>query len=72
MRIGEGLALTRGDVDLSNGVIKVINGKNGVSRYIPVSASLKKVLCSYAEIIDMSDENKPFFTSSYTGGPLYI
>ena len=70
MRIGEVLALTQGDVDPSNGVIKVINGKNGVSRYIPVSASLKKVLCSYAEIIDMSDENRPFFTSSYTGGHL--
>ncbi len=70
MRIGEVLALTRGDVDTSNGVIKVINGKNGVSRYIPVSDSLKKVLCDYAGTIDMSAEKRPFFTSSYTGGHL--
>ena len=70
MRIGEALALTRADVDPSNGVINVINGKNGVSRYIPVADSLKKVLHGYAEIIDMSDEEKPFFTSSYTGGHL--
>ena len=42
--------------------------KNGVSRYIPVSDSLKMVLSSYAETIDMSDEDKPFFISSYTGG----
>ena len=63
MRIGEALALTRADVDPSNGVINVINGKNGVSRYIPVADSLKKVLHGYAEIIDMSDEEKPFFTS---------
>lgn len=70
MRIGEVLALTRGDVDPINGVIKVINGKNGVSRYIPVSDSLKKVLCDYCYTIDMSDEDKPFFTSSYTGGHL--
>ena len=70
MRIGEVLALTRADVDPSDGVIKVINGKNGVSRYIPVSESLKKVLYDYAGTIDMSAAEKPFFTSSYTGGHL--
>ena len=67
MRIGEILALTRADVDPSNGVINVINGKNGVSRYIPVADSLKKILHDYAETIDMAEGNKPFFTSSYTG-----
>lgn len=67
MRIGEVLALTRSDVDPSNGVINVINGKNGVSRYIPVADSLKKILHDYAETIDMAEGNKPFFTSSYTG-----
>ena len=67
MRIGEVLALKREDVDPINGVVKVINGKNGVSRYIPVSDSLKMVLSSYAETIDMSDEDKPFFIPSYTG-----
>jgi integrase len=67
MRICEVLALTRADVDPSNGVINVINGKNGVSRYIPVADSLKKILHDYAETIDMAEGNKPFFTSSYTG-----
>ena len=67
MRIGEVLALTRADVDPSNGVINVINGKNGVSRYIPVADSLKKILHDYAETIDMAEGNNPFFTSSYTG-----
>ena len=67
MRIGEVLALTRADVDPSNGIIKVINGKNGVSRYIPVAESLRKVLLYYTETIDMSDGDKPFFISSYTG-----
>jgi len=67
MRIGEVLALTRADVDPSNGVINVINGKNGVSRYIPVADSLKIILHDYAETIDMAEGNKPFFTSSYTG-----
>jgi len=67
MRIGEVLSLTRADVNPQDGVIKVINGKNGVSRYIPVSDSLKQVLCHYAESIDMNDGDKPFFCSSYTG-----
>ena len=67
MRIGEVISLTRADVDPSNGVINVINGKNGVSRYIPVTDSLKKVLCDYSETIEMADGNKPFFISSYTG-----
>ena len=57
-------------VRLLIGVINVINGKNGVSRYIPVSESLKKVLYDYAGTIDMSAAEKPFFTSSYTGGHL--
>ncbi len=70
MRIGEVLALTRADVDPSNGVINVINGKNGVSRYIPVADGLKKILHDYAETIDMAEGNKPFFTSSYTGDHL--
>ena len=70
MLIGEVLALKREDVDPINGVVKVIKKKNGVSRYIPVSDSLKMVLSSYAETIDMSDEDKPFFISSYTGGHL--
>lgn len=70
MRIGEVLALTRADVDPSNGVIHAINGKNGVSRYIPVSESLKKIIQGYTATIDMTDGNKPFFMSSYTNGHL--
>ena len=70
MRIGEVLALTRADVNPENGLINVINGKNGVSRYIPVADSLKKVLQDYVKTIDMTEGNKPFFTSSYTGGHL--
>lgn len=68
MRIGEAISLERHDVDCENGIIKVINGKNGVSRYIPVSDSLKKSLSDYSESLDMLDGDKPFFLSSYTGG----
>ena len=68
MRIGEAIALERHDVDCENGIIRVINGKNGVSRYIPVSDSIKKSLSDYSESLDMLDGDKPFFLSSYTGG----
>lgn len=70
MRIGEALSLDRGSVDAINGIIKVTNGKNGVSRYIPVSASLQKVLRQYSETIDMGEKEKPFFASPYSGGLL--
>ena len=34
------------------------------TRFIPVSDSLKESSAGYAETIDMSDEEKPFLTSS--------
>ena len=67
IRIGEAISLKRHDVDCENGIIKVLNGKNNVSRYIPVSDSLKEILLNYAEGIDMSEGDKPFFQSSYSG-----
>ena len=70
MRIGEVLSLDRGAVDVVNGIIQVINGKNGVSRYIPVSASLQKVLQRYSETMDMAEKEKPFFASPYSRGHL--
>ena len=40
MRIGEILALNVEDIDVEKGIARVINGKNGVSRFIPMSGSL--------------------------------
>lgn len=53
MRISEVLSLRWEDLDIENGIIKVINGKDGVSRLIPVSSSLMEVLKSYTENIDV-------------------
>lgn len=64
MRIGEVLALKRSDIDCENGVIKVINGKNGVCRYIPMADSLKAALQSF--MIADSD-NELLFPSPETG-----
>jgi len=69
MRISEVLAITKDDIDISQGVIKAINSKNGVSRYIPVSDSLSNALDIYArkELTNLKSD-VPFFTSPYTGG----
>ena len=44
LRVGEALTLLCNDVDLHNGVITIRNGKNNVSRLVPMSDSLNKYL----------------------------
>lgn len=67
MRIGEVIALKVSDIDTDMGVIKAINCKNNVSRYIPVSDSLKEVLRAYINNqCFASDSNTPLFVSPYT------
>lgn len=47
LRVGEALTLLCGDVDLDNGVITIRNGKNNVSRLVPISDSLCEYLFYY-------------------------
>lgn len=63
MRISEVLVLKRSDIDCDNGVIKAINGKNSVSRYIPMSDSLNSVIREYMTAIG----DELLFKSSRTG-----
>jgi integrase/recombinase XerD len=48
MRIGEAIALTRADTDLDRGIITVVNGKHGASRYVPLHPTLTAMLRRYA------------------------
>jgi len=64
MRISEVLALKRSDIDCDNGVIKAINGKNSVSRYIPMSDSLNSVIQEY---MTANGDDELLFKSSKTG-----
>lgn len=47
LRLGEALNLKMENVDLDNGIIVIHNGKNMVSRIIPISDSLKEYLTIY-------------------------
>jgi len=47
LRVGEALAILCDDVDLNNGVFTIRNGKNNVSRLVPISDSLRAYLFYY-------------------------
>jgi site-specific recombinase XerD len=49
MRMSEGLALDRGDVDLDEGVLTIRRSKFGASRLVPVHSSTRIALQDYAE-----------------------
>lgn len=64
MRVGEALNLKPNDVDIDNGVVNVLNGKNGICRYVPMSESLSLVVRSYWLA---HSEDDWLFTSPQTG-----
>jgi integrase len=47
-RIGEAINLARNDMDLDAGVLTVVNGKYGASRYVPLHPSTTQMLRRYA------------------------
>lgn len=47
LRVSEALSLRCEDVDLSNGILVIMNGKNNVSRLVPTSESLRQYLEMY-------------------------
>lgn len=64
-RVGETLSLKTGDVDLEEGIITLYNGKNKVSRMIPMSDSLTKYLRMYNHRVDRTDGNPFFFPARH-------
>ena len=61
-RIGETVQLKTEDVDLAEGIITFHNGKNNVSRIVPMSDSLTSYLTKYTAKVDRT-ENNYFFPS---------
>ena len=64
-RVGETLSLKTDDVNLEEGIITLYNGKNRVSRMIPMSDSLTKYLRMYNHRVDRTDGNPFFFPARH-------
>jgi integrase len=67
LRIGESLALDRGDVDLEHGVLQIHDGKGRRHRDVPVHDTTTKVLRDYARLRDRAcprPDTPAFFTST--------
>lgn len=67
MRIGECINLKISDVDFKNKLIKIINGKGGKDRNIPINNKLMPVLESYLENDRDSIESSYFFATHKSG-----
>ena len=52
MRVGEVIALTDPDVDLSQGLVTVRQGKFNKARLVPIHPSAQRELCTYARLRD--------------------
>ncbi len=65
LRISEAIALNDRDVDLKNGIITVLNGKNGKDRILPVTECTKNQLKEYVRKRDrlLGYTPDPFFIS---------
>jgi len=64
MRVGEALKLTRGDVDLDDGVVTINDGKFGRTRLVPLHPTTTKALSSYAARRDeLWPKSTTFFVS---------
>lgn len=59
LRISEALALTCEHVDLDNGILIIMNGKNNVSRLVPLSESLRLYLSKYNSMVERA--GNPYF-----------
>ena len=65
LRIGEALTLLCDEVDLNNGVITIRNGKNNVSRLVPISDSLREYLFYYDSRVQRG--TNPYFFPALLG-----
>lgn len=74
MRVSECLNLKLEDVDISNNVIHVIEGKGGKNRDIPISKKLNERLTDYLCSYRCNIESDYFFSTQVSGSvtPRYV
>lgn len=62
LRISEALSLRKKDVDLVQGVLHILHGKNDKERLVPISPSLQQKFCDYSKVAHaQTPEDIPFF-----------
>jgi len=59
LRVSEALALKCEHVDLDNGILIIMNGKNNISRLVPLSESLRQYLSMYDSKVERA--GNPYF-----------
>ncbi|MBO0816267.1 MAG: tyrosine-type recombinase/integrase [Actinobacteria bacterium] len=69
MRVGEAIALDRGDLDTAGGLLTVRDGKFGKSRQLPLHETAAEALAGYARLRDARGGRPaaPAFFTSLTG-----
>ena len=61
LRLSETLNLKTQDVNLDVGIIYIEKSKNGTSRYVPISSSLKKYLTNYVALMKLDLASGGYF-----------
>jgi integrase len=69
MRVGEAIALDRGDLDAGSGLLTIRDGKFGKSRQLPLHETVTEALAGYARLRDSRPRRPaaPAFFISVTG-----
>ena len=63
LRLSEALALRTDNVNLEDGILFIDKSKKGTSRYVPMSATLTKYCCKYADMVHLDGQTSYFFTA---------
>lgn len=72
LRVSEARLLKVGDVDLKNGILNINHSKRDNSRLVPMSASLTKRCCDYAQKVHPFPDEEAYFFPSVDGSPMTI
>lgn len=72
LRLSEALHLRVSDVDLNEGVLRVVDGKFNKDRLVPMSASNLKRCRDYAQRVHVLSDDQAWFFPSANGGPITI
>lgn len=70
LRIGETLLIKKEDVDLDNGVLRLLNTKGDKHRLVPISDEMNEILKRYCDTIGKEIDSEWLFPSSKREGPI--